>query len=433
LDNNVSRLYKGGYVFLLLLVLSVIKLAIVLILLPRINSMFPGVYNIADFSDDYHRIALNLISGAGYRFFPDTALTLVRGPGYVIILAGLFRLFGPSLIAAQSFNIFLSAATAYIVLILARSMFKGVALILSAPVIFLFYPSVILSESRAGVECVLAFLSALLVLLFYKAVKGGGYWCYAAAGCALGFSLLVKSTLLLLPVFLLPVIFIYRRGKDNLRKMILNTVIFIGVSCVVYSPWVIRNYLVTGEFAPAMTIKGTTACQGVYINRNMLSGREYRVLMDEATRQQAKLARKLGLKFKDGFFQYFLSSRDEVMFDRLIFGKAMEEYASSAPFLLRCVLSNFLGFWFQGRTHVASYMNLVLAMPFIILSAIGAVRGYRTGPIVMLILVFSLSYILPHLLILGIARYYVPLVPLLSLLCPAAFLPKTETARAFKR
>ncbi|MDD5503713.1 MAG: glycosyltransferase family 39 protein [Candidatus Omnitrophica bacterium] len=430
-DYKANRLNANAGILILLTVLLLIKLVIVLAALPKINSLFPGLYNIADFSDDYHRIAINLINGCGYRFYPDTALTLVRGPGYVMILAGLFRFFGPSLAAAQVFNIFLSALTACIIFYLARRMFKNIALTVSAPVIFLLHPAIVFSESRAGVECLLAFFSALLVFLTYKALTGRGYWYYAAAGCALGASLLVKSTLLLFPFFIIPVFFIYKRGKDALKRAALASVFFVAAACIVYSPWVIRNYYVTGKFAPAMTIKGTTAYQGMYINKNIFSGREYRQLMDEATDCQAIMAQGLGLKFRDGFFQYFLSARDEVMFDSFVFKKAMAEYASSAPFLLRSVLFNFLGFWFQGRTHAASCMNFILSLPLIAFSVIGAFKGYKRGPVIMLILVFSLAYILPHLLILGIARYYVPLIPLLSLLCLSAFLPAGETERSF--
>ncbi len=153
---------KKFFIFICLLVILTIKIGIIMVLIPKISGTFPGAYNISDFADDYHRIAMNLINGNGYCFYPETALTLVRGPGYVMALAGLFSVTGESLLAAQVLNIVLSIFTACVIIYLARKLFKRRALGISAAVIFLFYPAIVFSESRAGVESLFAFWSLFL-------------------------------------------------------------------------------------------------------------------------------------------------------------------------------------------------------------------------------------------------------------------------------
>ena len=412
---------KKFFIFICLLVILTIKIGIIMVLIPKISGTFPGAYNISDFADDYHRIAMNLINGNGYCFYPETALTLVRGPGYVMALAGLFSVTGESLLAAQILNIVLSIFTACFIIYLTRKLFKRNALAISAATIFLFHPAIVFSESRAGVESLFAFLVVVFIALLYKAVYSNKIFDYAMAGLTFGFVILVKNTPVLFSLFLLPYLLIRQYRKVSVKSILINFAVMILCMFIIYSPWVIRNYCISGEFAPTTTVKGTTAYQGVYINRNIFSGKEHRTLMQEATQEQGALARDMGLRFKEGFFQYFYSTRDEIMFDKLMFKQAMQEYIKSPLFLIRCCFFNLLGFWFAGRTHMATVLNFILAMPIIILSIIGSYKGYKNNLDISLIIIFILAYMIPHLAILGIARYYVPLIPFLSMLCCLAF------------
>ena len=87
----------------------VVKLALMLLVIPTMAEYLP--YSIANFGDRYDRIAENLLAGNGYRIYPETSETLLRSPGYVFLLTGIFYLFGKSLLAAQVANILCGLAT----------------------------------------------------------------------------------------------------------------------------------------------------------------------------------------------------------------------------------------------------------------------------------------------------------------------------------
>src|SRR5579862_2905936 len=69
--------------------------------------------------------------------------------------------------------------------------------------LYLVHPGTIVAESRAGVEIPFAFLLVGLMWLICKAVELRKTWCYATAGLVLGLTVLMRSTPILFPVFLL--------------------------------------------------------------------------------------------------------------------------------------------------------------------------------------------------------------------------------------
>ena len=54
--------------------------------IPAFQALHPEEYQADLFPDRYDLIASNLIEGNGYRFFPDTAETTIRTPGFVLAL-----------------------------------------------------------------------------------------------------------------------------------------------------------------------------------------------------------------------------------------------------------------------------------------------------------------------------------------------------------
>ncbi len=53
--------------------------ALLVFMAPDFIKLF-GEYSVGVFSDYYHYIAKNILDGHGYRFFPETAETLLRSP-----------------------------------------------------------------------------------------------------------------------------------------------------------------------------------------------------------------------------------------------------------------------------------------------------------------------------------------------------------------
>lgn len=66
-------------------------------------------------------------------------------------------------------------------------------------------------------------------------------------------------------------------------------------------------------------------------------------------------------------------------------------------------------------------MNVLLVLPFLAVSLIGFIIARRQGlPVAPVVLLMG-TFIAPHLPILGVARYHVPMVPFLAVFVAVAF------------
>ena len=150
--------------------------AILFFVIPRLSPQVSGAYIPKIFGDGYDQLAENLANGNGYRFYPDTALTLMREPGYPILLAGLTKAFGASFTVVKISNMILAIATAWLLMrigisLMPRGAAQNTFLVLGPPVLFLFHPGVLIAESRGGVEMLFAFLITLLLLMTSRPLR----------------------------------------------------------------------------------------------------------------------------------------------------------------------------------------------------------------------------------------------------------------------
>ena len=64
------------------------------------------------------------------------------------------------------------------------------------------------------------------------------------------------------------------------------------------SPWIVRNYALSGDFIPTMSVGGMAAYQGLYIAAHRHTGREQYVLDKEEAAEMGSIAQQMRLKFK---------------------------------------------------------------------------------------------------------------------------------------
>jgi 4-amino-4-deoxy-L-arabinose transferase-like glycosyltransferase len=388
------------------------------LIFPIFQHANPQMYHANLFPDGYDLIAQNLLEGYGYRVYPDTSETLIRTPGFVVILAGIFAIAGKSLAAVKVFNLLLSLGTGWLIYKLAYRLTGSSLTSLIACVIMLIYPGTVMAESRGGVEAAYTFSVVLFMWLFYRALDTLRYRDFTVAGVALGFGLLIKSTLALA----LPVMFLYSIIRQSPRASLWRIVSLFATTALatflILSPWVIRNYKLTGKFIPTMTVGGLAAFQGLYVVEHRSAGKQNYEILSDAAMEQERIADEMGLHVRRGFFPQFYSAKDEVLYYQALGEKVKREYQKSPYLLLRVISHNLWGFWFQGRTDQATALNMFLTIPFLFLFTIGSYVAMRrklgVGPLLLVVGTF----IATHLPIIGLARYYIPLVPLLSI--PAA-------------
>jgi 4-amino-4-deoxy-L-arabinose transferase-like glycosyltransferase len=410
----------------LLLLLAVIAIAIKMLALfaavPAFQALHPYEYQADMFPDRYDLIAANLIEGNGYRFFPDTAETTIRTPGFVLVLAGIFFAFGKSLAAVKAFNLVVSIITAWLVYRLGLRITSSTAVAVVASLLYFLYPGTILADSRGGIETLFTFSIALFMLLLYRALESKRTTDYAAAGACFGTMMLVKSSPGLFPAALLIYLFAVRPNGGRVKVELAKFAVLVAAAFLVMSPWIIRNAELTGRFMPTMSVGGMAAFQGLYVVKNQHREKEHHELLWEAVQQQFEIARSMGLRFsdKEPFFPQFYSTGDELRYYDRLRDVVVDEFRQHPDVLFQTTGYNAVSFWFQGRTAKATFFNIILSVPFLLLGVVGLglsfLRKYQVAPVVLFIGTFYIA----HLPILGTARYYIPLVPLISIFAAIA-------------
>jgi 4-amino-4-deoxy-L-arabinose transferase-like glycosyltransferase len=382
------------------------------------------------FVDEYHKIATNLIEGNGYREYPDSAQTLLRLPGYVMILATIFYFFGKHLLAVKLLNIFVSIITAYIIIRLYQEVTGNSKGALFAALVYLFHPGTILCETRASTEIVFTFFIALFILTLYQAVKTEKSSQYFISGCMLGLSALMRSTPILFPVFLCGFLLFVKRNKASVKSVMVNVGILTFAMLLVLSPWGIRNYMVSGKFIVTTSQPGSVAQETLYKIKNKKPGKPYYQLCEEASEQRASWAKEQGLTFKGVFQLSFYSTKDEIAFNEYLSKRVRQEYMEEPSLFFKSVFYNFLWFWFQGRTMISTIINTVLTLPFLLLSMTGIIYSFRHSLNISPMVLFIVYFVLVHLPLMGYGRFHFALIPLLAVLVWVPFFHKEKNSFA---
>lgn len=399
-----------------------INALILFVVIPKVSPSIRGLYSQNQYADGYDQLAANLAAGNGYRFYPDTAQTLMREPGYPVLLAAIYKLFGSNFEFVKLLNMLVAFGVAYLMTLIGRKVSTNSVLIFGSPLLFLFHPETLIAESRGGVEILFSFMLALYTLTVYKAVDTDRWLDYAVSGAALGATLLVRSTPILFPVVLFGYFLFIRRQNKNLLVLIRNFALKISMVCLVISPWIVRNYLLTERFVPTASVLGIAAQTGLYLSTHQEIGN---VQVDwEAAMERNKLAQELGYSFKVGYYQYFYSSADELAFSQYLLRKVVDEYDAYPLLFAKTVGLNLVRFWCGGKTGKSVTLDAIVQFPFLALALAAVVLCIKDGraktiaPLVLLC-VYIVGVSIP---ILAQARYCGPLIPFMSILAVIAVL-----------
>lgn len=368
------------------------------------------------FADDYDRLALSIANGEGYRLGPALGETMLREPGYPLFLAGVFSLLGYSIEAARAANLLLAGLAAVLLWLLARRIAPDPLVGAVAVALFLLHPAMLVAEARGGVEVL--FIAAVLgfLLLLYRALDADRAMLFLASGLTLGVAIMIRSTPLLFPLVLTPCLLLAAPAGTRIRRLGQCTLLALGAAAVM-SPWIVRNYALSGHFVPTATVQGVAAQEGQYTCERMPPGQRFQALQREAAAQRNARAAALGVPFKPGYYQYFYSAADEHAFNRALMSDTLEHYRSRPGLLARCAGMNLLNFWFLGKNALATGLNIALQLPLLALAVAGALLLHRRyGAAAWVLPALLVAYVVGvHAPVIAHARHSVPLLPLLSL------------------
>lgn len=196
---------------------------------------------------DFHLIARSLAETGVYAFDGITP-TAFRLPLWPLTLAFIFRLTGSAGAApVLVLNVLMSLGAAVLTFFAARRLASQRAAA-AAAALAVMNPFSAHLDFTAGYESALAFLFAALMFLLVRAVQDGGDsprpW--LAAGAVTGLSLTCRSSLLLLPPMLTPLLPSWTGRPGAWRWGLAMTV----VAYLFVAPWLVRNYLLFGRVIP---------------------------------------------------------------------------------------------------------------------------------------------------------------------------------------
>jgi hypothetical protein len=208
-------------------------------------------------SDDfnYYTSAIGIAQGVGYLRLGVGAPTGLWPVGYPAFLGGLFRLFGPSLLAPRVANVAMSLAVLPLWYRMARALFASERVARVTLLLATFYPNLIFYCSSLWSETLQLFLFTCGIAVMMSPTArdrepSRGWWVctHLLAGLLFGLLCLVKPVHLFAPV----VYIVGRRldGFDAVRPMWRTTlsklVLVYAPILAVTLPWTIRNRAVLG-------------------------------------------------------------------------------------------------------------------------------------------------------------------------------------------
>src|SRR6266851_3411330 len=198
----------------------------------------------------YHLLATRLAQHGA--FGPPVAF---RPPGWVFVLAGVYRVTGPHPVAGLALNVILAGFSAVLLFKLGQRLGLPLAaswlLALGAGL----FPWMLMLGATLYSEvlyvCILIILALAVVRLWEH--PGGGAWRWGLLGALAGGGALVRPALL----FWLPVVFVFALRRGGPGRLRTATALCAG-AFVVLCPWTVRNYLRLHAFVPIDTAGGST-------------------------------------------------------------------------------------------------------------------------------------------------------------------------------
>lgn len=205
-------------------------------------------------AEQYVELARSIADGEGFRM--DERLTSWRAPGYPAFVSLWFRCTERPLLVARIAQALLGALLIPMVYALGRRLHGKLAGLLASLAVAGCYELIHMCAYVMTEALFAVLLLALVMLLAAHQRHAGSWWIPTAAGAVLGLANLVRPSLQLLPVLLLPWFLLVTTEVAAMRGRFARWLVLVGVSAIVVAPWSWRNYRVHGAFMPVTSDTG---------------------------------------------------------------------------------------------------------------------------------------------------------------------------------
>ncbi len=357
--------------------------------------------------DDYDQIALNLLTGEGLSYNQRPSLD---APVYPAFLAFIYSFFGYSLVKVRFFQALLGALMCLFIFQLGKKLFSEKVGLLSALIVALYYPLIHLS-GYLMTEALFIFLCVVSVFLITKALEEKSRGKFLLAGILFGLAslcryVLVPFIILFTGLLLLGALKIL---KDKpLRALSFSLAFLLGVS-VIFTPWIYRNYKVTGQLVP----------QGV----------GHLIFLAQSNSPYFTGGRGGWVKSEDFKTSpvYPESSNKFKGVERIKeFRRISVNFIFKEPgSFLRLLRKKFINMWrpfHSGTSLTGKIVNGISYSLVILFAIVGIFYTFPAWRRLWAIYFFILYYIFLHLIVMGAIRYRYPVMPFLIIFAAQGFI-----------
>jgi 4-amino-4-deoxy-L-arabinose transferase-like glycosyltransferase len=381
--------------------------------------LFPRVADIVGAelgTDGYKEIAENLLRGHGFVFSQGMRSIIELGymkrePVYPLFLALILLLTGTlSPLALCFFQTCLSLASCYLVYRLGENIFgdstgRAASFIYAVHPVSFWYSTQFASE----VVTVPAVLGSLLAAA--KLFEEPSRLKAAQVGLSIGIAVLARSACVaLLPVVL---VFAWLRWRTRPYPRLSYMAILICCYATVHSLWIARNYAVSQEFVPFTTNSG-----GIFFYGNEIVKRfDMKTQLAEET-EAAVAAQSLYRSVHDDIsarLPEISLARLEAKTDKQLASMARRFVLEEPLFVLRKASFGLYSIWVLSSTTAKTAGWIVFQVPLLVLALAGVWRHDWWNSNQCYLCCVVIAYIVPYTLLLALARYSMPITPIVIL------------------
>lgn len=356
----------------------------------------------------YHVAARNIVNGLGFAHANGDPIGYWP-MGYSGALAGVYALFGAHFASAFGFNLLLGLITVWATYWLAELLY-GERVATAAGVAMALYPGLVMYVTVIGSENLYIPLSILAVALAVKAQhEGGGLRELFGVGLVAGLATLVRPNSAVFPILVFCAALLFGRGLASGAK---QAALVLAIVMAVALPYGLRNQRVFGAFSITPFNGGVLLYVG---NHPEADGQnpEDETLRRRGIWGEGKPAAAFDREMKQRAIEYI--TRHPLRFVQLVAQRAYHTVKAEAV----GVGWNAIGIEKRFGERAISVLKVLAtgawyALMFGFLLALAQkIRRREFGRAEALLLVAIGIGSLPFLVVLGMDRYHMPLVPLL--------------------
>lgn len=214
-------------------------------------------------SDSYWVLAQAISAGEPYQYGgPDAQV--FRMPGYPLLLAAWFKLFGadPSVLAVRMLSVLLGTGTVGMVYLFGAQLFGRDTGLMAAGLTAI-YPGAIFTSVLILSEPAFCALMVLQLILLVSLSRADTKWALVfalLAGVVGGCATLVRPSWLLFTPAMAVLLLLVIRGTN--RKFLVVAVLLVAM-CIPLAPWWVRNARLIGHFVPTTLQVGASLYDGL--------------------------------------------------------------------------------------------------------------------------------------------------------------------------